>query len=106
LLLGLVESLHFAAGLGMVGPGVVEGDPEPAQPELEGDLAGAAVLAGEGGAAVAEPPGGYSPAGEGLVEGSDDVGTNGGAPHRGGDGEPRVGVEDVKNFPRAPGRPV
>ena len=49
LLLGLVESLDLAAGLRVVGPGVVEDDAEPAQEAFEGDLAVTTGFAGEDG---------------------------------------------------------
>jgi hypothetical protein len=47
LLLGLLEPFDLAAGLGVVGPGVVEPDAEAAELDLEGDAAAAALPAGE-----------------------------------------------------------
>jgi hypothetical protein len=46
-LLGLVEPFDFAAGLRMVGPGVVEFDPEDTQLNFQGDAALAALFGGE-----------------------------------------------------------
>jgi hypothetical protein len=60
LLLGLLEALDLAAGLRVVGPGVVEADPESAEFDLENDCAAAAGRAGEDGAVVGEHAGGDS----------------------------------------------
>lgn len=54
---GLVEALDFAAGLGVVGPGVAEVDPSGVQGDLEDDPAGASVAAGEDRAVVCEQRG-------------------------------------------------
>jgi hypothetical protein len=58
LLLGLVEALDLAAGLRVVGPGVVEEDPSLAELDLEGDPAAASGCAGEDRAVVGEHPAG------------------------------------------------
>jgi hypothetical protein len=47
LLLGLLEPLHFAADLRVVGPGVITPDPEHAEFDLQSDPALAALFAGE-----------------------------------------------------------
>jgi hypothetical protein len=51
---GLVEPLHLAAGLGVVGPGVPEPDPSLVQGHLQGHAALAAGAAGEHRAVIAE----------------------------------------------------
>ncbi len=53
---GLVEALHFSAGLRMVGPGVVEPDPGGVAGDLEGDPAAAAGCAGEHRPVVRQQP--------------------------------------------------
>ena len=57
LLLGLLEAFDLAAGLGVVGAGVVEADTEAAELDLEGDAAAATLSAGEHGAVVGEHAG-------------------------------------------------
>ena len=54
---GLVESFDLAAGLRVVGPGVVEADAARVQGDLEGDAPVAAGSAGEHGAVVGEQAG-------------------------------------------------
>ena len=59
-LLGLVEPFHFAAGLRVVGPGMVEFHPEDPQGtefDLQGDPALAALFGGEDFDAIAETSG-------------------------------------------------
>jgi hypothetical protein len=53
-LLGLVEPLDLAAGLGMVGPGVAESDAVQAELDFERDAALTALFRGEDGPVVGE----------------------------------------------------
>jgi hypothetical protein len=98
LLLGLLESLDLAAGLRMVGPGVVEADPESAEFDLEGDAAAAAGCAGEDGAVVGEHAGGDSPLHKGMLKGAEDIGAGDAAPHVAAEGAAGVVVEEVENL--------
>src|SRR5215207_3056651 len=68
LLLGLVEPLHLAAGLGMVGPGMIEPHAEDTEFDLQRDPALTALFGGEHCTVVAEYLGRDSPPGKGFAE--------------------------------------
>jgi hypothetical protein len=78
-LLGLVEALHFSAGLWVGAAGMAEPDTEQAELDLQGDAALAAWHRGEDGGVVGEHRGGLSVSAEGFAEASDHV-TGGGGP--------------------------
>lgn len=97
-LLGLVEAFDFAAGLGVIGAGVVVSDAEFAEDDFQGGAAVAALSGGEDGAVVGEQASGGAPGGDGGQEGVDDVGAGRDGACMAGDGQPGVVVEDVEDF--------
>ena len=103
-LLGLVEALDLAAGLGVVRPGVPNAHPEGDELELESDPAAAAGDTGEDGAVVGEHVGGDAPGGGGPAEGVDHV--SGLERHSGvgADGKAGVVIDLVEDFDLGPVR--
>jgi hypothetical protein len=94
---GLVEAFDLAAGLGVVGAGVLVVDPQP--DELEFDGTGAvAALGGEDRPVVGEHRGRIAPGSGAEMERGDHVGSFGGHKRLGGDHEPGMVVEHVEDL--------
>jgi hypothetical protein len=94
-LLGLVEPFHLAAGLRMVGPGVVELDSKDAEFDFQGDPTFAALFGGEDRPVVGEHPGRDSPGVEGFPEAGHHIEAGGVAADVAAQTEPGVVVENV-----------
>jgi hypothetical protein len=93
----LVEPFHFAAGLWMVGPGVVALDAEHTELDLEGDPALAALFGGENRTIVGEHPGRDFPCSKGFAEAGHHVQPGGVRAGVAGPTQPGVVVENVQD---------
>jgi hypothetical protein len=93
-----VEAFDLAAGLRVLGAGVVEPDAEPAEFDLQGDASAAAGQAGEDRGVVGEHAGGDAPPPEAVLEGVQHVGTGDGAAGSAGQTQPGVVVEEVEDL--------
>ena len=93
-----MEPLHFAAGLGVVGRGVMQSDPQASQFDLDGAPAPAAGGGGEHGPIVGKHRSGKPAGGEAVVEAGDHVGCPGGRVDVGGHQQPGVVVDDVEDL--------
>ena len=95
---GLVEPLDLAAGLGVVGAGVPEGDVQGGELDFQGDPAAAAGLAGEHRAVIGQHRGGQAVLAGGLAEHGDHVGGLEDQPGGRGGQQPGVVVDDVEDL--------
>jgi len=95
----LVEAFDLAAGLGVVGPAVVEGDAARGEGEFEGHPSTAAVAAGEHRAVIGQHRGRKAVGGGGFVEAGHDVGGFEHCPGVAGHAQPGVVIDDVEVGP-------
>jgi hypothetical protein len=95
---GLVESFDLAAGLGVVGPGVLGGDPEGQQLGLHGSAVVASGRRGEDRPVVGQERGGISPLLSGSMQGAHDIGGSCGGERPALHAQPGVVINDVEDL--------
>jgi hypothetical protein len=102
---GLVEALDLAAGLRVVGPGVLGADAQGEQFQFQAAGLLVLVVGAEDQAVVGEERFRVAPGGGGFVQGADHVGGAGGGERVGGDTQPGVVIEDVEHLEHRPAGP-
>ena len=105
LLEGLVEPLDLAAGLRVVGPGVLGADAQGEQFEFEDAGHLVLMVRAEDQAVAGEEGFRVAPGGGGLVQGADHVRGPGGGKRPGGDAHPGVVIDDVEHLEHRPASP-